>query len=65
MTFGVIAWSVVWESDENLFGAIGPDSDILTAVSVDGGVTWTPTFPLNTNAATDSGDDVDPQMTTD
>ena len=42
-----------------------PDYDILYARSTDNGVTWTDPAALNTNAATDTGDDTRPQVTTD
>jgi len=57
-------WVAVWESNGNLGGAIGTDYDILVARSGDNGATWTAPVPLNTNAATDSGDDARPQVTT-
>ena len=57
-------WVAVWESRENLSGA-GTDYDILVARSTDNGATWTAPALLNTNATTDSGWDVSPQVTTD
>ena len=64
-TDGAGHWVAVWQSDENLGSAIGTDYDILVARSADNGVTWTDPAALNTNAATDSGWDLDPQVTTD
>jgi hypothetical protein len=63
-------WVAVWTSNEDLndpiLGQIGADYDILVARSIDNGATWTPSVALNTNAATDSGQDRwDPQVTTD
>jgi len=58
-------WVAVWESDDSLGGTIGTDADILMAVSINGGLTWTDPAPLNNNAATDSGWDGKPQVTTD
>jgi hypothetical protein len=58
-------WVAVWRSDENLSGTIGTDLDILVSSSTDNGATWTPPAPLNTNAATDSGNDDHPGVTTD
>jgi hypothetical protein len=55
----------VWASAENLGGTIGTDVDILVARSTDNGATWTAPAALNTNAATDSGYDAYPQVTTD
>jgi len=58
-------WLAVWPSDENLGGIIGTDWDILVARSTNNGATWTAPAALNTNAATDSGSDMRPQVTTD
>jgi len=59
-------WVAVWYSDEpNVGSGIGTDDDILVARSTDNGATWTAPAALNTNAATDSGWDSDPQVTTD
>jgi Neuraminidase (sialidase) len=64
-TDGAGNWVAVWESNDSLGGTIGGDFDILVARSTDYGATWTAPATLNTNAATDSGDDVEPQVTTD
>ncbi len=64
-TDGVGNWVAVWYSGDSLGGTIGTDSDILVAGSSDNGLTWTDPAPLNNNAATDSGGDYDPQVTTD
>jgi hypothetical protein len=58
-------WVAVWQSRDSLDDTIGTDYDILTARSTDEGVTWTPPATLNTNAATDRGEDTRPQLTTD
>ena len=58
-------WLAVWNSSENIGGAIGLDADILVARSTDNGLTWTAPAPLNNNAATDSGGDLQVQFTTD
>jgi hypothetical protein len=58
-------WVAVWESEDPLGGAIGPDTDILVARSTDAGATWTAPAALNTNAAGDSSTDWDPQVATD
>jgi Neuraminidase (sialidase) len=58
-------WVAVWHSVDDLEGTIGTDDDILVARSTDNGATWTAPAALNTNAATDSGDDEYPQVTTD
>jgi hypothetical protein len=62
---GLGNWLVVWESGDALGGTIGTDHDILFARSMDAGATWTAPAPINTNAATDSGDDEIPHVTTD
>lgn len=58
-------WVATWESSESLDGTIGSDRDILFARSSDLGNSWSPPSPLNANAATDSGDDANPDITTD
>jgi hypothetical protein len=65
VTDGTGSWMVVWESDDSLGGTIGTDTDILVSRSSDGGVTWTAPAALNTNAASDSGDDRAAQVVTD
>jgi len=64
-TDGAGKWVAVWASSDTLGGTIGTDTDILVARSTDNGEHWTDPEPLNTNAATDSGDDSWPQVTTD
>jgi Neuraminidase (sialidase) len=64
-TDGLGAWVAVWASDDSLGDTIGTDYDILVARSADDGATWTAPTALNTNAATDSGDDRWSQVTTD
>ena len=64
-TDGAGNWVTVWWSTENLGGTIGTDADILVSRSTDNGATWTAPAALNTNAASDSGSDVDPEVTTD
>lgn len=54
----------VWESNENLAGA-GTDDDIFTARSTDGGLTWSATALLGSNATTDTGDDNRPRVAND
>jgi len=58
-------WVAVWESKESLGDTIGTDADILVARSSDDGATWTAPAPLNSNAASDTGQDQAPQLTTD
>ena len=58
-------WVVVWDSNDTLGGTIGTDDDILVARSTDNGANWTAPTALNTNAASDSGGDLDPGVATD
>jgi Neuraminidase (sialidase) len=64
-TDGAGNWVVVWYSVENLGGIIGVDLDILVARSSDNGATWSPPAALNSNAASDSGGDYHPALSTD
>src|SRR3990172_2549625 len=64
-TDGAGNWVAVWDSDDDLGGTIGADKDILVSRSTSNGATWTAPAALNTNAATDSGGDFSPQVTTD
>ncbi len=57
-------WVAVWER-ENVGGTVGADNDILTARSTDNGANWTAPAVLYANAASDSGNDSRPQLTTD
>ena len=57
-TDGTGNWVAVWQSTDTLGGTIGTDGDILVSRSTNNGATWTAPAALNTNAATDSGDDV-------
>ena len=50
-------WIVAWESDENLGGTAGTDSDIFVARSSDNGANWTSPELLNSNGNTDGGGD--------
>ena len=64
-TDGRGTWVAVWESEDSLAGTIGTDRDILMARSTDDGATWTASAALNTNAASDAGDDQEARVTTD
>jgi hypothetical protein len=64
-TDGAGNWLAVWESEGDPGETIGSDSDILVSASADAGRTWTAPAALNSNAASDSGDDYRPQVTTD
>lgn len=56
------AWLAVWSSTETFGGKYGGDSDIFVARSVDGGVTWSAPTVLNTDAASDLGFDITPDV---
>ena len=58
-------WVAVWYSTDDLSGTIGTDRDIFVSQSTDNGATWTEPAVLNANAATDSGSDREPCLTTD
>lgn len=64
-TDGRGTWVVVWVSDDTLGDTIGPDLDVLTSRSGDGGLTWSTPHALNGNAATDTGADGAPVVATD
>ncbi|MFC1612079.1 sialidase family protein, partial [Myxococcota bacterium] len=61
-TDGAGTWLATWVSTDSLGGAIGEDADILFAVSVDGGATWSAPAVLNTGAQDDSVDDYSPKL---
>jgi Neuraminidase (sialidase) len=58
-------WLAVWHSYGRAGARTGTDADIFIARSTDNGATWTTPTSLNTNAATDSAEDVHPRLTTD
>jgi hypothetical protein len=58
------AWTVVWETNENLGGLVGTDWDLVVSRSVDDGVTWSIGTPLNVDAATDLGGNYYPRIAT-
>lgn len=58
-------WIAVWNSENDLGGTIGTDSDIHYSKSSDAGATWTNPAPLNANAHADTGGDSRPHLTTD
>jgi cysteine-rich repeat protein len=64
-TDGAGNWIVVWESDEDLGGALGSDTDVLFSRSTDDGVTWSPSAPLLASFAGDADFDEQPRIATD
>jgi hypothetical protein len=64
-TNGQGVWIAVWWAQNAFGGSIGTDMDILFARSLDDGVTWSSPAILNTNAATDEGNDLLPRVATD
>lgn len=59
-------WLVTW-STRDAIGAVAAstNSNIAVARSTDGGLTWAAPTPLNTDAATDGRNDLDPEIRTD
>jgi len=64
-TDGKGRWVAVWQSTDSLGNTIGGDRDILSAVSTDGGLSWSNPVPVNTNAADDQRFDTSPRISTD
>ena len=64
-TDGNGTWICVWSSNNVLPSGNGSDTDIHYAVSVDNGVSWSFPRTLNTNAASDTGDDAAAVIKTD
>lgn len=62
LTDGEGTWIAVWHSHAQSIEGVGPDDDIVLSRSLDNGVSWSPPAALNTNAATDSGDDRIPDL---
>ncbi len=62
-------WIAVWSSEDPLGGVggggVGDDFDIFMARSTNDGLTWSVTTALNTNAGTDTRDDITPDLVTD
>ena len=61
----VIAWVVLWMSNDDLGGPAGTDFDIFITRSTDSGATWSEVQTFNADATTDSGEDWAPQAATD
>jgi len=68
-TDGSGEWVSVWDCvhDHDMDGVVDPedDRDIYVAGSSNPGTSWGPATELNTNYANDSGDDMNPYVTTD
>lgn len=64
-TDGAGHWVAVWVANKLATMGNTAETDIFVARSSDDGATWTALSPLNTNAATDTGDDRDPALATD
>ncbi len=64
-TDGLGNWVAAWSSNDTLGGTIGADFDILVSRTSDGGITWSAPAGLNTTAASDTGPDVSPHISTD
>jgi hypothetical protein len=64
-TDGTGTWIAVWKSQDVGDGSIVVDSDIRFSRSTDNGATWIAPAYLNSNAATDTGDDYRPAIATD
>lgn len=57
-TDGAGTWLAVWMTDDT----VGTDWDLLFSVSTDDALTWSVPAPLNTNAASDTGTDSNPDI---
>ncbi|MFK7899064.1 MAG: pentapeptide repeat-containing protein [Myxococcota bacterium] len=60
----LLAWTVVWESDENVRGVLGTDFDLLVSRSEDDGASWSAARSLKLDGASDLGGDFFPQIAT-
>src|SRR5262245_550783 len=58
-------WVAVWSSQNPLSGQMTTDFDIHVARSVDNGANWSNPIAVNTNAATDAGEDIGARIATD
>jgi len=64
-TDGAGNWVAAWYSENTMGGSVGTDRDLFVARSTDAGATWTSPTALNTNAATDAGNDAGVTLTQD
>ncbi|MBX7243974.1 MAG: hypothetical protein K1X53_00650 [Candidatus Sumerlaeaceae bacterium] len=58
-------WLVVWSSNQKGSGDPSTDYDLFASRSTGLGQTWSPPVLVNSNAATDFGNDVNPRIATD
>lgn len=58
-------WIVIWYSNDSLNNTLGTDMDILISRSVNNGNTWIAPVAMNSNASTDSAQDLSPKIATD
>jgi cysteine-rich repeat protein len=52
----------VWSTHDSLGGTIGFDSDIVTSITTDGGITWSPPVPVDAAAGGDARRDEAPMV---
>src|SRR5207249_4238249 len=64
-TDGKGQWILAWFSTEASDATLGDDFDILISRSHDNGANWSAPVWLNTNAAVDSGSDINIRLATD
>jgi len=64
-TSGNGVWIAVWGSRDLSYGSTGLDKDIAFSRSTDHGATWSAVAYLNSNATSDSGHDMGPDIATD
>ncbi len=62
---GLGNWVATWESKNPPTGTPNAEADIRVARSIDAGAHWSSPVPLNSNAATDSGNDYYSRIATD
>jgi hypothetical protein len=58
-------WIAVWHSTKGVGDELNDDSDIYASISANDGASWSSMRAINTNAATDSGNDFAPVIATD
>lgn len=65
VTDGKGVWIAAWSSSDPGSGGLGPDSDVLSSRSLDGGETWSTPIPVSSGASSDSGPDDQVALATD